>query len=92
MKYYIISTFEMDGHSSATSMICSNSIAKAQYLKALLYDEETNKYYPTRSTYKEEDGSETIYGDWDCGEWSINILPFKNYKDICNKERFGRTG
>lgn len=61
MKYYIISTFEMDGHSSGFTMICSNSIAKAKYLKEILTDLDGN-LYPTDSVHKEEDGSETWYG------------------------------
>jgi len=92
MKYYITATFEMDGHSSAMSMICDSATSRKQYLSTLLYDEENKTYYKTSHTVKEDDGSETWYGEWECGEWSINICPFKNYKDICNKERFARTG
>jgi hypothetical protein len=92
MKYYITTTFEMDGHSSAMSIICDSGAAKQKYLQEVLYDPEGQKYYPTSTTNQEEDGSTTMYGTWDCGEWSINILPFKTFKEICNKERFTRTG
>lgn len=92
MKYYIVATFEMDGHSSAMSMLCDGAAAKKQYLKTLLYDEENKCYYPTSHTVKEDDGSEVWYGEWDCGEWSIRIYPFKTFKEMCNKEIFCRTG
>ena len=92
MRYYIVATFEMDGHSSAMSMICDTAAAKQKYLKALLYDEDNNGWYPTHNKVTEEDGSETWYGEWACGEWAINILPFKTFKEICHKERFARTG
>lgn len=91
MKYYIVSTFEMDGHSSGFTMICSSLAAKSQYLKDILTDLD-GKLYPTDSVHEEEDGSTTMYGHWDCGEWSINILPFKTYKSIENKERACQTG
>ena len=91
MKYYITSTFEMDGHASAMSIICENRATKQAYLQEILQDGEGN-FYPTSSTHTEEDGSDTMYGTWDCGEWSINIKPFKTFKEICNKERFTRTG
>lgn len=91
MKYYIIATFEMDGHSSAMSMLCDSAAAKQGYLKSLLYDKELNTWYPT--SYKtQEDGAEIWYGEWDCGEWSIKIIPFKTFKELCNKEYFTRTG
>lgn len=92
MKYYIVSTFEMDGHSSALSIICDGAAAKQKYLQEILYNEDTKQYYPTSHKVENEDGSTTIYGEWDCGEWSINIIPFKTFKEICNKERFTRTG
>lgn len=91
MKYYIIATFEMDGHSSATSMLCNSAQAKQVYLKSLLYDEDNGVYYPTRNRIK-EDNHEIWYGDWPCGEWSIMIIPFKTFKELCNKEWFTRTG
>lgn len=92
MKYYIVSSFEMDGHSSGASIICANADSKQQYLKSLLYNEDTHTFYPTKSTYKNEDGSTSMYGEWECGEWSINILPFKTFKEITNVERFTQTG
>lgn len=92
MKYYITTTFEVDGHSSGMSIICDSSAAKQQYLQNVLYNPDTQQYYPTSHTVKEEDGSTTMYGTWDCGEWSMNILPFKTFKEICNRERFTRTG
>lgn len=91
MKYYITSTFEMDGHSSAMSIICENRATKQAYLREILQDGEGN-FYPTSGTHTEEDGSDTIYGTWECGEWSVNILPFKTFKEITNKERYTRTG
>lgn len=92
MKYYIVSTFEIDGHSSSTSIICDGSTAKQQYLHEILYNPDTKEYYPTQFSRKEDDGSTTIYGSWECGNWSVNIFPFKTYKEITNKERFTRTG
>lgn len=92
MKYYIVTTFEMDGHSSAMSIICDSAAARSAYLKSILYDDEAGKYYPTSSKHTNDDGSETWYGEWDCGEWSVHIYPFKAFKDICNKEFFTRTG
>ncbi len=92
MKYYITATFEMDGHSSAMSIICDSAATKQRYLQEILYNEEAERFYPTTSKHEEQDGSTTMYGEWDCGEWSINILPFKTFKEICNKERFSRTG
>lgn len=92
MKYFITASFEMDGHSAAMCMICNSAEAKKQYLDALLYDEEMERYYPTSFTNKEDNGSETWYGEWPCGQWSINILPFKTFKEICNKEMYSRTG
>lgn len=91
MKYYITSTFEMDGHSSAMSIICENRATKQAYLREILQDGEGN-FYPTSGTHAEEDGSDTMYGTWDCGEWSVNILPFKTFKEITNKERYTCTG
>ena len=91
MKYYITASFEMDGHSSAMSIICENRATKQAYLREILQDGEGN-FYPTSGTHTEEDGSDTMYGTWDGGEWSINIKPFKAFKEICNKERFTRTG
>lgn len=91
MKYYITSTFEMDGHSSAMSIICENRATKQAYLREILQDGEGN-FYPTSGTRIEEDGSDTMYGTWECGEWSVNILPFKTFKEITNKERYTRTG
>jgi hypothetical protein len=92
MKYLITATFEMDGHSSAEVMICDGIESRKSYLHALLYNEENKEYYPTSNSIEEEDGSTTMYGHWECGEWAINILPFKAYKDIVHKERFVRTG
>ena len=56
MKYYITTTFEMDGHSSAMSIICDSGVAKQKYLEEVLYDPEEKRYYPTSNTIKEEDG------------------------------------
>ena len=92
MKYLIVASFEMDGHSSAEVMICENATSRTSYLHALLHNEETDSYYPTKHKVEEEDGSTTMYGEWECGEWTINILPFKTYKEILHKERFVRTG
>lgn len=91
MKYYITSTFEMDGHSTAMSIICENRATKQAYLREILQDGEGN-FYPTSGTHTEEDGSDTMYGTWECGEWSVNILPFKTFKEITNKERYTCTG
>lgn len=91
MKYYITSTFEMDGHSTAMSIICENRATKQAYLREILQDGEGN-FYPTSGTHTEEDGSDTMYGTWGCGEWSVNILPFKTFKEITNKERYTCTG
>lgn len=91
MKYYITSTFEMDGHSTAMSIICENRATKQAYLREILQDGEGN-FYPTSGTHTEEDGSDTMYGTWECGEWSVNILPFKTFKGITNKERYTCTG
>ena len=93
MKYLIVSTFEIDGHSSASACICTGPEQKKRYLKSLLWDEETNKMYPTDyMSAKEEDGSEVWYGHWDCGQWSVRIIPFKAYKDIAAKEYYTQTG
>lgn len=92
MKYLIVATFEMDGHSSSEVMICDSINSRKSYLHALLYNEESKMYYPTKHSVEEDDGSTTMYGEWDCGEWAINIFPFKAYKDIVHKERFVRTG
>lgn len=92
MKYLIISSFEIDGHASGSVMLCDSAAAKQQYLHVLLYNEDEQQYYPTKLTSKEDDGSTTIYGDWDCGQWSINILPFKTFKEITNRERYAQTG
>ena len=91
MKYLITSTFEVDGHSSAMSIICSDFTTRCRYLNELL-KEEGDKMYPTSGVTQEDDGSETWYGHWECGEWSVNILPFKTSKEITNKERYTRTG
>ena len=90
MKYLIVSTFEMDGHSSAAAMICSDAIHKRKYLQELL-SREDGSLYPTHN--KVENGDEEIwYGEWECGQWSISITPFKTFTSICNKERFTQTG
>lgn len=91
MKYLIVTTFEIDGHSSSTAIICDSLNTRTRYLKEVL-SKEDGGFYPTTNVMKEEDGSETMYGTWDCGQWSINILPFKTFKEITNKERYTQTG
>lgn len=92
MKYLILSTFELDGHSSADVCICEGATNRSKYLQSLLYNEDAKTLYPTRHHTKEDDGTEYMYGDWECGQWSIMIKPFKTYTEIKNKEFFTRTG
>ena len=92
MKYLVLSTFEIDGHSSASVMLCANNNAKEQYLKSLLYDEDEKTFYPTHNKYTNDEGATIMYGEWPCGEWNISILPFKTFKEITNRERYTQTG
>lgn len=91
MKYYITSSFEIDGHSSSMSIICDTVNTKSKYLKEILTKYDGAGFYPTEDITIEDNGSKTMRGRWECGLWSINILPFKSFRDIINKENYVRT-
>lgn len=92
MKYLVLSTFEIDGHSSSTVCICTSPAQLKQYLTSLLLDEETHSLYPTDYEKKNEDGSKEMWGRWECGQWCVKTIPFKAYKDISAKEYYCQTG
>lgn len=93
MKYLVLSTFEIDGHSSATSCICTSSTQLKQYLTSLLWDEDKKAPYPIDYQRKnEEDDSKEMWGHWDCGQWCVKTIPFKTYKEITAKEYYCQTG
>lgn len=92
MKYLILSTFEVDGHSSADCVIVEGKEDMQKFVKQLRWDEIDEYYYEIQGEVQERDGSTVLYGDYECGQWSIKIVPFKTYKQILNKELYTRTG
>lgn len=92
MKYLIVSTFEIDGHSSADCIIVDNKDLKDRWIESLRWDSVEEKMNPITHEATDDDGRTTLYGESDMGNWSITIIPFKTYKEILNKEVYTRTG
>lgn len=91
MKYAVLSSFEMDGHSSAEMKICENKAARDEYIKSLLMDGEGNNYQLT-SQSEDEHGMKYLYGEWECGSFVIAVKGYKTYKELSNDTLFCRTG
>lgn len=91
MKYAVLSSFEMDGHSSAEMRICESKIVRDNYIKALLINEDGESYHLTHQG-EDKNGVKYMYGEWECGEFVIAVKAYKTYKELANDTLFCRTG
>ena len=91
MKYLVSWAWEMDGHAGSSCMVCKSINAVTQYITQSLLDDEGKPMGKITSRHKTEDGYD-YYGTWDCGDFAISVVKFKNFTDMCHKEIFSRTG
>lgn len=91
MKYAVLSSFEVDGHSSAEMRICANKRIRDAYIKSLLLNDEGEQYHLTHQG-EDENNVKYMYGNWDCGEFVIAVKAYKTYKELADDMLFCRTG
>ena len=95
MKYSVVWAWEMDGHAGASGMVCNSAMAVQKYIKQVLLEDSDDPNKPLgKITSKRDldDGGSEYFGEWECGEFSITVHPFKTFTNMCNKELFTRTG
>jgi hypothetical protein len=91
MKRLVIITEEIDGHSQASSTICTTKQAYENLIKSMLYF-QGELLYEFSSENKANEKDTTHYYRGDSGEMAIRVILFNSYVEISNKEFLVRTG
>lgn len=91
MKRLVIVTEEIDGHSQASSTICTTKKGYEELIKNILYF-QGELIYEFSHENKMSERDTTHYYQGDSGGMAIRVILFNSYTEIANKEFLVRTG